>query len=142
MGPTFAVISCIDYVMASQVNDEKARDRTCADVSCIDYVMGSQVEGCKLRDYEGNYAEFLEKNEDEAEIMASKEAKAKKIQQDNTKSKSKMSKVCSALLQLLCTAISLAGLLTSLAGILKISIVPPTPTHPPFHIHTYTLLMH
>lgn len=50
------------------------------------------VEDCKLRDYEGNYSEFLEKNEDEAEIMASKEAKAKKIQQDNIKSKSKMSK--------------------------------------------------
>ena len=30
----------------------------------------SQVEGAKLRDYEGNYDEFLEKNDDEAEVHA------------------------------------------------------------------------
>jgi ATPase subunit of ABC transporter with duplicated ATPase domains len=50
------------------------------------------VEGSKLRDYEGNYDEFLEKNEDEAEVMAAKEAKAKEIEKDSIKAKSKMSK--------------------------------------------------
>lgn len=52
-----------------------------------------QVEGAKLRDYEGNYSEFLEKNEDEAQIMAAKEAKQREIEKSNIKAKSKMSKV-------------------------------------------------
>ena len=33
-----------------------------------------------LRDYEGNYEEFLEKNEDEAEKMAVKEERVKEIE--------------------------------------------------------------
>lgn len=52
-----------------------------------------QVEGAKLRDYEGNYSEFLEKNEDEAQIMAAKEAKQREIEKSSIKAKSKMSKV-------------------------------------------------
>ena len=51
------------------------------------------MEGAKLRDYEGNYSEFLEKNEDEAQIMAAKEAKQREIEKSNIKAKSKMSKV-------------------------------------------------
>ena len=39
-----------------------------------------QVEDCQLRDYEGNYEEFLEKNEDEAEKMAVKEERVKEIE--------------------------------------------------------------
>ena len=39
-----------------------------------------QVEDCQLRDYEGNYEEFLEKNEDEAEKMAVKEDRVKEIE--------------------------------------------------------------
>ncbi len=39
-----------------------------------------QVEDFKLRDYEGNYEEFLEKNEDEAEKMAVKEERVKEIE--------------------------------------------------------------
>ena len=39
-----------------------------------------QVEDCVLRDYEGNYEEFLEKNEDEAEKMAVKEERVKEIE--------------------------------------------------------------
>jgi len=38
------------------------------------------VEDCVLRDYEGNYEEFLEKNEDEAEKMAVKEDRVKEIE--------------------------------------------------------------
>ena len=38
------------------------------------------MEDCKLRDYEGNYEEFLEKNEDEAEKMAVKEERVKEIE--------------------------------------------------------------
>ena len=53
-----------------------------------------QVEGAKLRDYEGNYEEFLEKNEGEAVVMAAKEDKMREIEKDNIKAKSKMSKVC------------------------------------------------
>eukprot|EP01023_Acetabularia_acetabulum_P062333 TRINITY_DN7661_c0_g5_i1.p1 TRINITY_DN7661_c0_g5~~TRINITY_DN7661_c0_g5_i1.p1 ORF type:complete len:680 (-),score=114.48 TRINITY_DN7661_c0_g5_i1:133-2112(-) len=51
-----------------------------------------QVEKGKLVDYEGDYEYFLQKNEQEAEKMAVKEEKAKKIKQENIKSKSKMSK--------------------------------------------------
>lgn len=54
------------------------------------------MEGAKLRDYEGNYEEFLEKNEDEAEVMAVKEEKSRQIEKDNIKAKSKMSKVGSS----------------------------------------------
>lgn len=50
------------------------------------------VEDAKLRDYEGNYDEFLEKNEDEAEVMAKKEAQSREIEKSNIKAKSKMSK--------------------------------------------------
>eukprot|EP00208_Stichococcus_sp_RCC1054_P004289 CAMPEP_0206141502 /NCGR_PEP_ID=MMETSP1473-20131121/13139_1 /ASSEMBLY_ACC=CAM_ASM_001109 /TAXON_ID=1461547 /ORGANISM="Stichococcus sp, Strain RCC1054" /LENGTH=931 /DNA_ID=CAMNT_0053536099 /DNA_START=181 /DNA_END=2976 /DNA_ORIENTATION=+ len=50
------------------------------------------VENAKLVDYEGDYVEFLDKNVDEAELMAIKEARAKAIEQSNIKSKSKMSK--------------------------------------------------
>ena len=49
-----------------------------------------QVEGCKLRDYEGNYDRFLEKNDDEAEIMAEKEAKKKELEKSQIKAKSKV----------------------------------------------------
>eukprot|EP01025_Chloroclados_australasicus_P020894 TRINITY_DN2198_c0_g2_i7.p1 TRINITY_DN2198_c0_g2~~TRINITY_DN2198_c0_g2_i7.p1 ORF type:complete len:518 (+),score=101.06 TRINITY_DN2198_c0_g2_i7:1-1554(+) len=51
-----------------------------------------QVENGKLVDYEGDYQYFLEKNDQEAEKMAVKEEKAKRIEQANIKSKSKMSK--------------------------------------------------
>ena len=55
--------------------------------------MCRQVEGATLRDYEGNYEEFLEKNEEEAVVMAAKEDKMREIEKDNIKAKSKMSKV-------------------------------------------------
>ena len=48
-----------------------------------------QVEGTKLRDYEGSYERFLEKNEDEAEVMAEKEAKKKELEKSQIKAKSK-----------------------------------------------------
>ena len=48
------------------------------------------MEGCKLRDYEGNYERFLEKNEDEAEVMAEKEAKKKELEKSQIKAKSKV----------------------------------------------------
>jgi hypothetical protein len=47
------------------------------------------VEGTKLRDYEGSYERFLEKNEDEAEVMAEKEAKKKELDKSQIKAKSK-----------------------------------------------------
>ena len=40
-----------------------------------------QVENYKLRDYEGDYDEFLEKNEGEAAKMAVKEERSKVIAQ-------------------------------------------------------------
>ena len=43
-------------------------------------LVAAQVENYKLRDYEGNYEEFLEKNEDEAEKMAVKEERVKEIE--------------------------------------------------------------
>ena len=50
------------------------------------------VEDAKLVDYVGDYSYYLEKNEDEAEVMAEKADKVKKIEQSNIKAKSKMSK--------------------------------------------------
>jgi GTP-binding protein EngB required for normal cell division len=62
-----------------------------------------------LRDYEGNYEEFLEKNEEEAVVMAAKEDKMREIEKDNIKAKSKMSKVRRPA-ELTCICQAVAGL--------------------------------
>lgn len=50
------------------------------------------VENEQLKDYQGDYAEYLRKNETEATVMAQKAADQKQRDQDNIKAKSKMSK--------------------------------------------------
>lgn len=52
----------------------------------------SQAEDCQLKDFGGDYEYYLSKNETEAEKMAVKEARAKAIEQSQTKAKSKMTK--------------------------------------------------
>ena len=49
-----------------------------------------QVENAKLTDYEGTYARFLEKNEQEAAVMAAKDQKKKELDKSQIKSKSKV----------------------------------------------------
>jgi len=51
-----------------------------------------EISGGQFADYQGDYDEFLEKNDDEAAKMEEKVGKAKKIEQDNIKATSKMSK--------------------------------------------------
>lgn len=48
-----------------------------------------QVENEQLKDYQGDYAEYLRKNETEATVMAQKAADQKQRDQDNIKAKSK-----------------------------------------------------
>ena len=49
-----------------------------------------QVENAKLTDYEGTYARFLEKNEQEAAVMAAKDQKKKELDKTQIKAKSKV----------------------------------------------------
>jgi hypothetical protein len=44
-----------------------------------------QVEEYKLKDFKGDYEYYLEQNEDEAAVMEEKAEKAKKLEQENTK---------------------------------------------------------
>ena len=50
----------------------------------------AQVDGLKLRDYQGDYEEYLRKNEQEAEVMADKASKARELEKSQIKSKSKV----------------------------------------------------
>ena len=48
------------------------------------------MENAKLTDYEGTYARFLEKNEQEAAVMAAKDQKKKELDKSQIKAKSKV----------------------------------------------------
>ena len=52
------------------------------------------MDGHQLKDYQGDYDEYLRKNDEEAEIMADKASKARELEKSQIKSKSK---VCLAL---------------------------------------------
>ena len=49
-----------------------------------------QVENAKLTDYEGTYARFLEKNVEEAAVMAAKDQKKRELDKSQIKAKSKV----------------------------------------------------
>ena len=53
-------------------------------------VLFAQVEDQQLKDYEGDYAEYLRKNRQEASIMAAKEADQRERDKSQIKAKSKV----------------------------------------------------